>query len=101
MRYLLFAPLIPIALVIYFSVRRFIPDADPEEIYVMLFVSVIGAIVPFVGIGLVCRFLESRGIIAMPSWTMLYAFGWAITATYIVVHLYLDRREAIKNHKKD
>jgi hypothetical protein len=46
MRYLLFAPLVPLAFAIYFSVRRFFPKADPEEIYVMLVTTVIGAIAP-------------------------------------------------------
>ena len=34
--YLLFSPLVPIAFLIYFAIRRFFPKADPEEIYIWL-----------------------------------------------------------------
>ncbi len=90
MRYLLFAPLVPLAFAIYFSVRRFFPKADPEEIYVMLVASVVGALVPSVGIGVICRMLEGRGIMAMPSWATLYAIGWFVTALFMGGLAYVD-----------
>lgn len=91
MRYLLFASLLPIAIVIWLWIRRFYPKADPEEIYVWLFVSVIGAIGPFALVGLACRFLEGRGLIEMPSWWLIYAIGWVFTALLMAGHFYFDK----------
>jgi purine-cytosine permease-like protein len=90
MRYLLFAPLVPLAFAIYFSVRRFFPKADPEEIYVMLVTTVIGAIAPSAILGVVCRMLEGRGIITMPSWVTVYAIGWIVTSLSMGGFMYAD-----------
>jgi hypothetical protein len=92
MRYLLFAPLLPIAVVIWLVVRRFYPKADPEEIYFWLFVSVIGAIVPSALIGVLCRILEGRGLMEMPSWPPIYAAGWRFTISYMLGQFYFDKR---------
>jgi len=61
---------------IYFSVRRFSPDADPEEI-IELVVSVIGAIVPFAGLALCLNFGEPRNNTSHLG-TMPVSFCWAL-----------------------
>jgi hypothetical protein len=91
LRYLIFAPLLPIAVLIWLVVRRFYPKADPEEIYLWLFVSVIGAIMPSVLIGVLCRFLEGRGLMEMPSWPPIYAAGWLLTVSYMLGQFYFDK----------
>jgi len=47
MRLLLFTRLLPLAFLAYFCVRRSVPKADSEEIYLWLFVSLIGLLFPF------------------------------------------------------
>jgi hypothetical protein len=94
MRYLLFAPLIPIAFLIYFAIRRFFPKADPQEIYLWLFITLIGSIFPAGILGVLFRFLEQRGVVAMPSFVLL----WLVTrfVTLITVGVCFLRDDTLR-----
>ena len=93
MRYLLFAPLIPIALLIYSAIRRFVPEADPEEIYLWLFISLIGSIIPAGILWVFFRFLEQRCVVAMPSFVVLFVVTWFVMLLILGIDFLRDARK--------